>query len=330
MTASSAVLSAGLDQVLSAHLGRLVTVAGLCRLAGGSSHETWGFVATGGEAPVPLVLRQEFERGLLDTDIGAEYALLCGLHDAGIPVPEPWLCATDDSPLGLPFMIMARVEGTDLRKDLAHADHGRDVVALGRQAVELQARIHAVDTARLPGLESEWGPGHEVRRWSAVIDAAQKNLERPDVDPLLATALTWLRVNEPAPVAPCLVHGDFKANNLLVSATGALTLIDWELAHLGDPVEDLAWTMLWRTEWDVVGGLHTVAGYLEAYAHLTGRPVDSDHLRFWRIFSLVKLWAMFITGMTGDRVRPTLRLLGRAAVALADRMAHELTEAVRT
>jgi aminoglycoside phosphotransferase (APT) family kinase protein len=124
------------------------------------------------------------------------------------------------------------------------------------------------------------------------------------------------------------VHADFKANNLLISPEGKLTVIDWELAHPGDPVEDLAWTMLWRTQWDVVGGLHTAAAYVAAYTSLTGRQVEPQVLRFWRVFSLLKLWAMFLQGMATENVRPQLRLLGRAIVWLADQMATELLEAV--
>lgn len=329
---STADLAAGLADVVGGHLGRAVAVEDLRRLSGGSSHETWGFVAVDaggtGAGPVPLVLRREFERSLLDTDVRVEYDLLRALHDAGIPVPEPFVCAVEDSPLGLPFIVMERSAGTDLRKDLARPGHGRDLAALGARAVELQGRIHGVDPDRLPGLGQAFGPQHEIARWAAVIEAALIDGGKLHVDPLLATALAWLRTNPPPAAPACVVHGDFKANNMLIDPGGSLTIIDWELAHLGDPVEDLAWTMLWRTEWDVVGGLHTETGYTAAYTQLTGREVDPEVLRFWRIFSLVKLWAIFITGMTGERVRPTLRLMGRAMVWLADQMAQELAEAV--
>jgi aminoglycoside phosphotransferase (APT) family kinase protein len=323
MTSSTAELSAALDQVLTAHLGRPVTVGGLRRLAGGSSHETWGFVATGADGPIPLVLRREFERSLLDTDVRAEYELLRALRSAGLPVPEPWLCVTAGSPLGLPFMVMERVEGTDLRKDLARGPE-RNLVSLGAAVVELQGRIHGVNPDDVPGLEGEWGAEHEVGRWSAVIEAAKAGPE-----PLLATALAWLRTNPPARGEPCLVHGDFKANNLLISPAGELTVLDWEMTHLGDPVEDLAWTMLWRTGWDVVGGLHTAAGYVAAYTAATGRAVEEARLQFWRVFALVKLWGIFLTGMAPEQVRPNLRLMGRSTTWLAEAVATELLAAVR-
>jgi aminoglycoside phosphotransferase (APT) family kinase protein len=126
------------------------------------------------------------------------------------------------------------------------------------------------------------------------------------------------------------VHGDFKANNLLITPDGELTVIDWELAHPGDPLEDLAWTMLWRTRWDVVGGLHSQADYTAAYIELTDRHVDEEALRFWHILALVKLWAMFATGMAEKPVRPTLRMMGRATLWIADQLAQELLAAVRS
>jgi aminoglycoside phosphotransferase (APT) family kinase protein len=318
-------LAAGLADVLTEHLGRPVEVAGLIRLSGGSSHETWGLVATTGDGAVtaPLVLRRDFDRGMLDTDVRAEYELLTTLHDVGLPVPRPWLCVTEDSPLDLPFMIMERVAGTDLRKDLARPGHGHDLPALARQAIELQARIHAVDPAGLPGLDPLWGPHHELARWSAVIADAE-----PVPDPLLVAALAWLGTHLPDPPTPCLVHGDFKANNLLITPAAELVVIDWELSHLGDPIEDLAWTMLWRTDWDIVGGLHTREAYVRAYSDLTGRQVGAEALRFWRILALVKLWAMFLTGTIGEAPRPTLLLMGRAGIWIADQLAQELAPVV--
>lgn len=315
-------LAAGLTEVLTGHLGRPVTVSGLRRLAGGSSHETWALDAAATDGDVlPLVLRREFHSGMLDTDVRVEFTLLKTLFDAGVPVPEPWLYAVEDSALGTPFMIMERAPGTDLRKDLARPDCDRDLLGLGAQAVEVIARIHTVPATDL-GLDATWGPAHEIDRWVAVIEAAKF-----DLDPLLATAITWLRCHLPPAVPAVLVHADFKANNLLISPEGRLTVIDWELAHPGDPVEDLAWTMLWRTPWDIVGGLHTPEAFVAAYTSLTDRQVNVEVLRFWRVFSLLKLWAMFLQGMATQDPRPQLRLLGRAIVWIADQMATELLEA---
>jgi aminoglycoside phosphotransferase (APT) family kinase protein len=321
---TNAVLAADLAGVLSEHLDRPVEVAELRRLSGGSSHETWGFLAVTPDEQRPAVLRRDFERSLLDTDLRTEHDLLTALHRAGLPVPKPWLCSDESSPLGLPFMVMDRVPGTDLRKELARPGHGRHLSDLARRTVELQARIHRMDLTTLPALGAGQGPEHEVARWTKVLADA-----KADPDPLLCTALAWLPKHLPAPDRTVLVHGDFKANNVLITPDGELAVIDWELAHPGDPLEDLAWTMLWRTGWDVVGGLHTQAAYTAAYTELTGHQVDDVALRFWHILALVKLWAMFATGMAEKPVRPSLRLMGRATIWIRDQLALELLAAVR-
>lgn len=325
----SADLRTALTQVLSAYLGAPVSVSGLQRLAGGSSHETWAFDATVAAvdeghprcaASHSLILRREFCSGMLDTDVRSEFSLLTRLFQVGVPVPRPWLYAAEDSALGTPFMVIERVAGTDLRKDLARADCDQNVDLLAAAAIDVLARIHAVPTSELQ-LGEETGAGHQIEKWVAVVEAA-----KCEVEPLLATAITWLRHNLPPAAPSVLVHADFKANNLIISPAGDLTVLDWELAHLGDPVEDLAWTLLWRTRWDVVGGLLPPDRFLEAYAQLTGRHVPSETLRFWRVFGLMKLWAMFLQGMATDNIRPQLRLLGRATVWIQDQLATELLE----
>ncbi|MGQ0624429.1 MAG: phosphotransferase family protein [Sporichthyaceae bacterium] len=321
----SSELRSGLTQVMGHHLGGEVVISDLRRLSGGTSHETWAFDAACGDGPLTaLVLRREFERGMLDTDNATEFALLGVLHGAGIPVARPRVCGDASAGLGLPFMVLDRLDGLDLRKELARWMPGRNDSVLARRCIELQAAIHAVDTAALPALGGSGAPAEEVQRWAGVFDAAKTAPE-----PLVATAVAWLSSHLPPSGEIALVHGDFKANNLLVVLPGDLSVLDWEMAHLGDPIEDLAWTMLWQTDADVVGGLHSAQGYLAAYTAATGREVAPDRLLFWRILSLVKLSAIFATGMRGEPLRPTLRLMGRASIWLHAQLAAALIEATR-
>jgi aminoglycoside phosphotransferase (APT) family kinase protein len=257
-----------------------------------------------------MVLRRSVERGMLDGDPQAEHALLGELDRAGFPVPRPWCCVTTHSPLVYPFMILERLSGTDIRKHLAgHPEVDRP--GLGRALVGLQARLHRLDwRTQVPSLATEAASrsgSAELDRWTEAIRAATT-----DPGPLLTTALDWLRAERPPAVEPCLVHGDFKTNNLIFDDDGDVTVLDWELAHLGDPVEDLAWTLLWGTQFDLVGGLLTEPDYLAAYEAEAGTPVDPDALRYWRLFALVKLAAMVLTGAARGARRPTLRLMGRA------------------
>jgi aminoglycoside phosphotransferase (APT) family kinase protein len=284
-------------------------VTGLRRLAGGTGHETWAFdlCEDTGQPTHSLVLRRNFEHGMLDGDPRIEFELLTALERAGIPVPRPWWCVTENSPLEQPFMIVERLPGTDIRKHLA-AHPETDRAELGRRLVGLQARLHHLDwPTHLPSLADPkpdaWA---ELDRWSSSIEKATD-----DPGPLLVTALGWLHAHPSCPEHRCLVHADFKTNNLIFGADGAITVLDWELAHLGDPIEDLAWTMLWTTRFDLVGGLLTAEEYVAAYEAESGRSVDPAALRYWRLFALVKLAAIFLTGLSRG-VTPTLLLMGRA------------------
>jgi aminoglycoside phosphotransferase (APT) family kinase protein len=310
-------LRAALASVVRERCNSPVSVHGLRKMTGGTGRETWAFDigdAPPGTATRPMVLRRNIERGMLDGDPQAEFELLSELDDAGYPVPRPWWCVTADSPLEYPFMILERLSGTDIRKHLAsHPEVDR--LQLGRTLVGLQARLHRLDwKAQLPSVAAEAarmsGPTvslTQLDRWADAIEVATS-----DPGPLLATALDWLRAESPRITQPRLVHGDFKTNNLIFDDDGVVTVLDWELAHLGDPIEDLGWTLLWSTQFDLVGGLLTEAEYLAAYEAESGSPIDPDALRYWRLFALVKLAAMFLTGAARGGSRPTLQLMGRA------------------
>lgn len=286
------------EAVLNRHLG--TQVSDLRRLAGGASHATWAFDIGDRQ----LVVRREVDSGLLASDMRGEFDLIAALHAQGLPVPEPVLCVTDEARA---FMVIGRVDGTDLRKALAGGVERTD---LGRRAVQLQAQVHATEVGGLRGD----GPAGEVHHWTAVIEQA-----KAPVDAVLAAALAWLSQHLPDAAELTLVHADFKANNLLVGPGGGLAVLDWELAHRGDPVEDLAWTMLWTTRDDLVGGLLSAADYLAYYAAVTGRHIDPERLRFWQLLAVVKLWSIFLTGLRADTVSPTLLLMGRSTVWLQAR-----------
>ena len=150
--------------------------------------------------------------------------------------------------------------------------------------------------------------------------------------PLLSAAIDWLGAHAPDDSPCALVHGDFKANNLVFDASGRIAVIDWELSHIGDPLEDLAFTMLWTSQYDLVGGMLSEQDYIAAYEHASGSRVDRERLFFWRLFAQVKIAAIFLKGLstaTGDDfVRPSLVMLGRAMPWVEQRIAELLRVAL--
>lgn len=333
--AAASALASGLSAYLRQQLGTGIDIADLRRLAGGASHETWAFdvvFTDDPRPPLPLVLRRNFSRDLIESNLDTEYALLEALYHLGQPVPRPLAIGSEVEDMGPPFMIVERAAGTDLRKALAAPATSPDRGRLARSLVARQAAIHALPWRAALG-EIVTAPNdpaaHELERWVATIDKLPAASS-----PLLRAAIAWLRTHPPAARAPCLVHGDFKTNNLVWSDAGGITILDWEMAHIGDPVEDLAWTMLWDTRDDLVGGMLSRADYLAAYVEASGIAVEPERLFFWEVFALVKLAAIFVAGITpagdGAPPRPMLVMLGRALpwidAQLAGRLGRTLTD----
>jgi aminoglycoside phosphotransferase (APT) family kinase protein len=301
-------LTAELGAIMSAMLGQPVRITGLQRLTGGTSHESWAFDA---ETPVvihPLIVRRDFSAERLDLELASEAALLHHLHESGLPVPNPITSGND-------YMISERLTGSDIRKQMALAV--AEPATLGLALVGLQAQLHKADWAGV------LAPRDEVAHWT---DIASKYAKGPD--PLLAATINWLKRNAPTDTPQCLVHGDFKANNLVTGEGGQIAAIDWELAHIGDPLEDLAWTMLWQTPHDLVGGMLSPEDYLTAYEAAAGVQISHDRLAYWQMFALMKLLAIFHKSMrlhgTASVPRPSHIMLARAIPWIHQQMADRL------
>jgi aminoglycoside phosphotransferase (APT) family kinase protein len=311
----TAALRSGLEEFLSRERGCPVTVSGLKRLTGGTSHETWAFDLQENTRStlIPLVLRRDFSADVLDLELGTEFSLLQALYDDGIPVPRPLYCVQEQSTIETPFMISERLDGKDIRKEMA-ANPDR-AVSLGGCLTEIQASIHAIEWQELIAKTNlilpENPAAYQVELWTKTL---VDNLISPE--PMLSYAVSWLLSHLPKNAPLAMVHGDFKANNLLFDSGGRIAVIDWELSHVGDPYEDLAFTLLWTTRFDIVGGMLSRDEYLSCYEKAVGQSVDPERLFYWQVFSLVKLAAIFLKGFREDEAnqsaRPARMMLVRA------------------
>jgi len=98
--------------------------------------------------------------------------------------------------------------------------------------------------------------------------------------PAFELALRWLAIYRPEPVASAVLHGDFRLDNLMVDETGLVAVLDWELAHVGDPVQDLAWLCVrsWRFGSPLpAAGLGTREQLVEAYTAAGGARSTPRH-----------------------------------------------------
>lgn len=294
---------------LAARLARLLGVEDveLRPLTTGTSRQT--FAVTAGDRR--LVLQQH---GAGDTRThlpsAAEAQLLRAAGAAGVPVPP--VVAADDNPdvVGQPFVLTEQVPGESIpRRILRDPALGAARGGLAHQLGAAIAHLQTVAAADLPPLE-DIDALAQVR-----AQADELGLARPAMELTFA----WLARHRPPAQPPVLVHGDLRLGNLLVDATGLTALLDWELAHFGDPLEDLGWLCVpsWRFGQDLpVGGVGTYDELLAGYRSVRlGDEPDPDRLRWWVVLGSLR-WGVICarqaqTFLDGTVLSHELAVIGR-------------------
>jgi aminoglycoside phosphotransferase (APT) family kinase protein len=262
------VLADELRAVVSDALATEVEIRALERLTGGASRETWSFDAALSDGSVrPLVARRG--DGLSREALAIEAAARAG-------VPEPEVVAGGDG-----LIVMERVEGETIARRILRDERFAAVrPRLARQCGEILARIHTVPLGELPGI-----PSHD-----ALADLERMIARFEDPVPGLELGLRWLAENRPPPSGEVVLHGDFRNGNLVVGPDGIRAVLDWELVHRGDPMQDLGYLCVraWRFGGpEPVGGFGSYEDLFGAYERAGGRVVDRDAVRWWEVFGTV-------------------------------------------
>lgn len=278
----------------TAHFGADAQLQGLKRLSGGASQETWAFEAATPQQTHPLILRRApggvaAARASDAVALATEAALLNATIKSGVRVPEVLYVSAPGSELGEAF-VMRRVAGETLgRKILRDAEFEVARTRLTRDCGEALAGIHAVPTEGLPQLPQSLGKD-QIAKYEEIY----RSFDLPR--PVLELAFSWLKKNAPAPAKPVLVHGDFRLGNLIVDENGLGAVLDWELAHLGDPREDIAWLCVnsWRFGHSEkrVGGFGDLPEMLDAYAAAGGERFTAAEIDWWEILGSLKWGVM--------------------------------------
>ena len=271
-------------------------VANAARLSGGASQETWSFDIVHPGGNIGAILRRAPQgHGASPRAVGldTESILMQRAYDAGVPSPQVLHVLQPQDDLGTGF-IMARVEGETIpRKILRDAQYAEARPMLARQLGQVLAGIHALDVAQLPNL----------RHMTAAKEIAEFERDYRSFDwprPVFELALRWLRDHDPGPSDQVtLVHGDFRHGNLIIGSDGVRAVLDWELAHVGDPMEDLGWVCVnsWRFgEIDrPVGGFGTREELFAGY-EAAGRRADPARVKFWEVMGTLR-WGIMCCGM---------------------------------
>lgn len=293
------------------------TIEHLTRSGIGRSRENWVFDLVGADTREPLILRRDPEGGLVATDRSVEFAVLEALTADDIPAPAPrWLDATGKW-LGRPSLVMRREPGAC---DYAVLNGNRplaDRVQLAHGFCDLLARVHRVDWERLGLGRTLTDPGRDAAR--VALDEWVQVLRRDQLEPYpeLELAISWFGAHAPASPRTVLVHADFKPGNVLLEGDRIVALLDWELAHLGDPREDLGWvTQPLRRREHLIDGAWEREDLLDRYARATGLQIDRASLAWWTAFAAFKTAVMqvsglrsFVEGRSDEPYRPTGRVL---------------------
>jgi aminoglycoside phosphotransferase (APT) family kinase protein len=299
-------LSAGLARVC-ARVGLGVLSSEPQRLTGGAVMESWRFAA-GDEA---FVLRRAPSLAFMEGrpyPHPVEAALIEAARLADVTAPEVVAVLEDGDGLGSGFVMRALPGTADPKVILACEDPD----GLLREAARDLARIHSLRQGDVPA-------GVPVMDYRAAIaDLKAQFMEAGGDRPIIALGLKWLEDNCPPEVEPVLNHGDYRMGNLLVEGSRLTGVLDWEIAHFGDPHEDLAFGCMavWRfARYDRPAlGLGSIADYIGAYEAEAGVTIDLARFRFWTIYRTV-WWAMGCLKMAAQWRSGADRMLERVVIS---------------
>ncbi|MEY2460548.1 MAG: hypothetical protein QOG30_2378 [Acidimicrobiaceae bacterium] len=278
-------------------------ITDLQRLSGGASRETWSFGWNG----EPLIVQQE-RAGTARAGGGmrSEAKLLAAAATAGVPVARLRHDGTDHEP---PFFITEAVAGETIARKILRDDEWAPVrPKLAAQCGEALAAIHQIPLDAAPELVHQ----DQITQYRDALDA----LGEPH--PAFELGFRWLERNRPPTERVAVVHGDFRHGNFIVGPKGLAAVLDWELAHLGDPMEDLGWLCVkaWRFgARPPVGGFGEYRELFDAYSAAAGVDVDADAVHWWEILGTLKWGVMCImqasTHLSGFSRSVELAAIGR-------------------
>jgi aminoglycoside phosphotransferase (APT) family kinase protein len=274
-------LQDSLPVVLHPILGRDVAIDNLRALTGGASRTTWAFDAVTPDERRSLILRigppDDLHAGM-ELEARAQAAAAA----AGAPVPQ--ILVADDSPaaLGNPFLICDEIKGETIVRRIERQLDEAGRARLLSQCAHALAAIHRAEPH-----DPELSALDQLAEWRGRLDAIG------DTTATFEWAFRWLAAHRPAPSRSRLVHGDYRMGNLIIDGSQLAAVLDWELVHIGEVYEDLAWFCIraWRFGAPAdraAGGLGSVEDFLAAYEQAGGATVDRVAFHWWLVLATLR------------------------------------------
>jgi aminoglycoside phosphotransferase (APT) family kinase protein len=295
-------------------------VDGVRRLSGGANMETWALDWHLDDQNLPLILRRmpAGNAEAIDTplqmgamDLATEASLITLAASQGVSVPSAVLVLNEDHNLGTGY-IMTRERGEALPSRILFDE--KYTAARGKLAYQCGAalgRIHQIPLATVPAALRNLSMDDDLDRLQGLLD------KYGNASAVHQLGLNWLRQNKPEDGRRCLVHGDFRNGNLLVDEQGLVAVLDWELAHIGDPAEDLGYLCgnVWRFGKidKPVGGFGEYRDLLDGYRSVTGWAPCLEEIRYWEVYCALG-WGIVCLTMIDMYRSGQARSLERAAV----------------
>ncbi len=278
--------------------GTPVTVCDVEKIFGGASRETYKLTLEVDGETRGVILRRDPPSSLIDTERHLEYGAYDRIYPTDIPVPEPLFLENSTDFLEQPFSIMAAIENP--MSDVAPLS-SEQKQEIGNQKYNLLGSLAAKDPFALKFDEIMTVPHvastarEQLLYWQGVI-----NDDEIHPQPIAQAAIRWLAANLPPPAQKIsIVHGDYRTGNFLFNDQTQITaILDWEMCHLGDPLEDLAWSLdpLWSGEdLELAGRLIPHDQAIQIWCEASGLSCNEQALRWWRIFVSVKAVAIWVS-----------------------------------
>ena len=286
-------------------------VSNLEPLTGGASKEIWKFEVSNAKQSTKMILRRGSGiEGPLAIKTADEARIQKEVIKVGAPVPRILAVSKNEEELGDSY-IMHFVEGESIaRKILRDKEYKKALPILAYQCGEAIAKIHNVDINNFSFL-----PKKPAEDQLEDLYSTYQSFEQPS--PVFEYAYLWLKEQDFGNFQESLVHGDFRLGNIIVNAEGLQSIIDWELAHIGNPLQDLGWVCgnSWRFGKNdkVVGGFGELEDLLEGYNSVSKLKVNKEMVRCWQVFGTFR-WGVICLIQAYAHLNGTINSIEKAAI----------------